>query len=121
MSQPFVTFLVRIRTNASMTEMGERLRGTLNGRFTPSHEEKFEGADVLEADMLGLWITLSYREQHDEQGTRIYHLVGEIRDDINQPWGDTFIDISPYIQGVLVRRDSPDWYVPELSELLAER
>lgn len=103
-----------------MNEMGERLSNALNCRFTPSHADEFEGDDILEAEALGLWITLSYREQHDDQGKRIYHLVGDIRKDINQPWGRTFIDISSYIQGVLVRRDSSDWYVPEKSELIAE-
>ncbi len=118
MVYPSIRFLVRIRNQASLTDMSARVGSALNCVFTPAGE--CEGGDLLEAEALGLWLTLTYRYQPDDQGRFIYHLVGGPRETPQVPWNPEATDISPYIQGVLSYRDSPDWYVPDKSELLAE-
>ncbi len=59
MSQPRVNFQVRRRDSASLAEMGRRAGLALGCTFTPSQAKEFEGDEVLESYLLGLWITLT--------------------------------------------------------------
>ncbi|MEJ1939073.1 hypothetical protein WDZ92_53420, partial [Nostoc sp. NIES-2111] len=115
-----INFQVRINDSATLEEIGLRVGKALNLTFNPSQADEFEGDEVLETEVFGLWITLSYWTDLPEEKTRNYRLVADVTEDINMPWGEGTINISQYILGVLVRRDHPGWYIPDIKEILAE-
>jgi hypothetical protein len=121
MGNPRLNFRVRIKDRASMAEIGNRITRALGCQFFPSHAKHFEGREALAAEVLGLHITLSYWPEVPEEATRTYTLLGVTAEDEKEPWGDCSIQISEYLVGVLTRRDSRDWYIPSLQELLNEK
>jgi hypothetical protein len=123
MTYPQLSFQVRINSNASLSEIGERVEKALQCQFTLSSSNFFDGDEALEATSLGLWITLSYDpEVSAESGVNNYVLMGLLKGDLDAIWEDNFetISISQYILGVLRKSDKGDWYVPDLKELHLE-
>lgn len=120
MSHKQINFQVRINDSASLREISLRVSQALNCSFTPSEAEEFEGDEALEAELFGLWITLSYSSNSLKGDIRNYRLVGDVPEDINHPWSDEVINISKYVLGLLTRRDKAGWYIPDDKELLAE-
>jgi hypothetical protein len=120
MSQPQINFQVRINDSADVQALGERVGRALGCSFTRSYADEFEGAEALETQLLGLWITLTRRPASAKHPLPNYRLVGTVMIDDLPEWGDELIVISPYIQGLLERHDGPGWYVPDLAELRSD-
>jgi len=111
-------FQVRINSRASLEEMVARVSRLFQCEFRPSHAKLFEGAPAFEAELLGLWITLSYRSR-PESDFRNYQLVGTLQDRLEVKWEipSAYLDIDPYILTLLRRWDAEEWYIPDVEEL----
>lgn len=124
MSYPQIGFQVRIDERASLLEMGERVEQVLQCRFTPhrSGSDSFDYEEILEANCLGLWITLSCDAQIPEGEIRNYCLMGLIRGDLEARWESepSLLNISEYILGLLKMLDKDEWYIPDLQEIYTE-
>ncbi|GAB4201525.1 MAG: hypothetical protein OHK0022_23650 [Roseiflexaceae bacterium] len=72
------SFVVRIKSTASLQEIGERVGKLLNCQFVLSNDKSFEGLEALEAKLLGLWLTIGYSRRLIQNERRTYQLTGDI-------------------------------------------
>ncbi|HEY9804206.1 MAG TPA: hypothetical protein V6D25_27995 [Leptolyngbyaceae cyanobacterium] len=119
MTYPQISFQVRINESASLAEMGERVGKALECNFTSSDAKFFESDEVLEAQFLGLSITLSCETEVPEGENNKYYLMGTLKGELESIWDieSPIINISEYILGVLTKYDKGEWYIPDLKEL----
>ncbi|GAB4201512.1 MAG: hypothetical protein OHK0022_23620 [Roseiflexaceae bacterium] len=115
-----VDFVVRIKETANLRDIGDRVGKLLNCQFVPSNDKDFEGHEAIEAKVLGLWLTIDYAVLDEENNMREYQLTGGIGRDLIRSHLGTIIDISDYILGIVVSKDSKDWYIPSKEDFLRE-
>ncbi|BAZ16712.1 hypothetical protein NIES4071_85900 [Calothrix sp. NIES-4071] len=122
MNYPQVTFQVRLKSRATLSDLGERVGSILGCNFEPSFDHMFDSGEGIEASCLGLQITLSHDPDIPEGEERTYILMGMLRGDIEAQWdiGVPQISINEYILGVMTICDDEGWYIPDMKEYYEE-
>jgi hypothetical protein len=112
-----LVFHVRLKSDASLFEIAEDLEKRLNFKFTGLNKTYLkEGSEVLNAEVLGFQLILSFntKDKNDPRracqfgGDPYYKLVGyEITD---------YLDISEFIFLSLKNDPKNKWYIPTKEE-----
>jgi hypothetical protein len=111
MAEQLLTFEVRIKERISLPALGARVDAALNSSLKPSDSSMFRESEGLDAEALGLDVSLHYWPPLPEGEERTYRLIGYPAGDLKLPF-DEIVDVSPFVLKILARRDSDQWYIP---------
>ncbi|BFU95594.1 MAG: hypothetical protein NTNFB02_23160 [Nitrospira sp.] len=119
MQNIFVSFGIRLKSNQSISVIGERAERVLGCRFTCSEHPDYPDSIILKAEAFCLRLWISQGPLQGDPPVQIYQLNGE--NVIEPRWNYTQeLDLTPWVLQEFQKRDSPDWYIPTLDELKKE-
>lgn len=115
MSNIYVSLGIRIRSNQTLEQIGERVGRVLGCNFVSTENPNYPDETILQAQVFCLKLMIS--EGHfPEEPTPIYQLNGENIIEPRWNYSDE-LDLSLWMLQEFKQKDSNDWYMPSLDEL----